>query len=46
MNGRVKTMVGGAPVTPIFAANIGADGYCREATSAAETARRLLGLQK
>ena len=46
MNGRVKTMVGGAPVTPIFASNIGADGYCREATSAAETARRLLGLQK
>jgi 5-methyltetrahydrofolate--homocysteine methyltransferase len=46
INGRVKTMVGGAPVTPIFASNIGADGYCREATSAAETARRLLGLQK
>jgi 5-methyltetrahydrofolate--homocysteine methyltransferase len=45
MNGRVKTMVGGAPVTPIFAENIGADGYCREATSAAETAKKLLGLQ-
>jgi 5-methyltetrahydrofolate--homocysteine methyltransferase len=41
---RVKTMVGGAPVTPIFAKNIGADGYCREATSAPSIARKLLGL--
>mgnify|MGYP000089751942 CR=1 FL=1 len=41
---KVKTLVGGAPVTPIFAKNIGADGYCREATSAPAMARKLLGL--
>jgi len=39
---RVKTMVGGAPVTPIFAKNIGADAYCREATSAPSVAKKLL----
>ena len=42
---KVKTMVGGAPVTPIFAKNIGADGYCREATSAPSLARELLGIE-
>lgn len=42
---KVRTMVGGAPVTPIFAKNIGADGYCREATSAPSIARRLLGIE-
>lgn len=41
---KVKTLVGGAPVTPIFAKNIGADGYCREATSAPAMVRRLLGI--
>jgi 5-methyltetrahydrofolate--homocysteine methyltransferase len=46
MHGRVKTMVGGAPVTPIFAKNIGADGYCREATSAPSMARKLLGIEE
>ncbi len=45
MQRRVKTMVGGAPVTPIFAKNIGADGYCREATSAPSLARKLLGIE-
>ncbi len=44
MHRRVKTMVGGAPVTPIFAKNIGADAYCREATSAPTEAKRLLGI--
>lgn len=44
MHRRVKTMVGGAPVTPIFAKNIGADAYCREATSAPAEAKRLLGI--
>lgn len=39
---RVKTMVGGVPVTPIFARNIGADAYCREATSAPSVAKKLL----
>ncbi len=46
MHRRVKTMVGGAPVTPIFAKNIGADACCREATSAPATAKRLLGIEK
>ncbi len=41
---KVKTIVGGAPVTSIFAKNIGADGYCREATSAPSMVRRILGL--
>lgn len=45
MNGLVKTMVGGAPVTSIFAKNIGADAYCREATSAPAVAKRLLGIE-
>jgi 5-methyltetrahydrofolate--homocysteine methyltransferase len=44
VNGRVKTLVGGAPVTPIFAKNIGADGYCQEATSAPSVAKTLLGM--
>jgi 5-methyltetrahydrofolate--homocysteine methyltransferase len=43
---KVKTMVGGAPVTPIFAKNIGADGYCREATSAPSIARKLIGIEE
>ncbi len=43
---KVKTLVGGAPVTPIFAKNIGADGYCREATSAPSTIRKLLGIDE
>ncbi|MCX8117719.1 MAG: corrinoid protein [Desulfobacterota bacterium] len=41
---QVKTLVGGAPVTPIFAKNIGADGYCREATSAPAMVRQLLNI--
>jgi 5-methyltetrahydrofolate--homocysteine methyltransferase len=40
----VKVIIGGAPVTPIFARNIGADAYCREATEAVSTAKRLLGI--
>jgi 5-methyltetrahydrofolate--homocysteine methyltransferase len=46
MHRRVKTMVGGAPVTSIFAKNIGADAYCREATSAPSTAKKLLGIEE
>jgi len=42
---KVKTMVGGAPVTPIFAKNIGADAYCREATSAPSVAKKLLRIE-
>lgn len=36
---KVKIMVGGAPVTEGFAAEIGADAYTSDAASAAETAR-------
>ena len=46
MHRRVKTMVGGAPVTPIFAKNIGADAYCREATLAPSVAKKLLGIEE
>lgn len=46
MHRRVKTMVGGAPVTPTFAKNIGADIYCREATSAPSAAKKLLGIEE
>jgi 5-methyltetrahydrofolate--homocysteine methyltransferase len=46
MHRKVKTMVGGAPVTPIFAKNIGADAYCREAASAPSAAKKLLGVEE
>ena len=38
-----KLMVGGAPVTQEFAAEIGADGYGEDAISGAEAALKLLG---
>jgi 5-methyltetrahydrofolate--homocysteine methyltransferase len=37
-----KVMVGGAPLTPEFAASIGADGYAPDAGSAVDVAKRLL----
>jgi len=40
----VKTLVGGAPVTEVYAKSIGADGYCLEATSAPVVIRNLLGM--
>jgi len=36
-------MAGGAPVTPKFVEQIGADGYGADAGSAVDTARELLG---
>jgi methanogenic corrinoid protein MtbC1 len=39
---RVKVMVGGAPVTPKYAQDIGADGYRENAGSAVALARSLL----
>ena len=45
LKGQVKTMVGGAPVTSVFAKNIGADGYCPGATSAPSVAKKLLGIE-
>jgi len=40
----VKVMVGGAPVTEEYAAEIGAQGYAPDAASAAERAKELLGI--
>jgi len=39
----VKVVVGGAPVTSDFAAQIGADGYAPDAGAAVDLARELLG---
>jgi len=39
--GSLKTLVGGAPVTASFAAEIGADGYSPDAAGAVSMARRL-----
>jgi 5-methyltetrahydrofolate--homocysteine methyltransferase len=44
LEGEVRVMVGGAPVTESFAQQIGADGYAPDASSAAVLARRLVGL--
>ncbi len=41
---QVKIMVGGAPITRAFAAEIGADGTAPDAVTAADLARNLLGL--
>ena len=38
-----KVLVGGAPLTPEFAASIGADGYAPDAASAVDVAKGLLG---
>lgn len=37
---RVRVLVGGAPITPKFAAEIGADGYSENAVGAVELAKR------
>jgi methanogenic corrinoid protein MtbC1 len=39
---QVKVIIGGAPITPAFAAQIGADGYSDNASSAVQLARRLV----
>jgi 5-methyltetrahydrofolate--homocysteine methyltransferase len=39
---RAKVVIGGAPVTPEFAAQIGADGYAPDAGAAVDLARSLL----
>jgi len=41
--GKVKIMVGGAPVTQAFADEIGASGYAPDAASAADLAKTLAG---
>jgi 5-methyltetrahydrofolate--homocysteine methyltransferase len=40
----VKIMVGGAPVTQVFADAIGADGYGESAAASVDLARRLIGI--
>jgi 5-methyltetrahydrofolate--homocysteine methyltransferase len=42
LRGRVKVMVGGAPVNEKFAHDIGADGYGADAGSSVDLARKLL----
>jgi 5-methyltetrahydrofolate--homocysteine methyltransferase len=41
--GRIKTIVGGAPVTEVFARDIGADAYGYDAANAVERVRSLIG---
>ena len=43
MAGKVKIMIGGAPVTQAFCDEIGADGYAPDAASAADLAKKLAG---
>ena len=43
---RVKTMIGGAPVTQQYADEIGADGYAPDAASAADKAKELLSISQ
>ena len=42
MKGKVKTMVGGAPVTQMWADQIGADGYSIDAMTACKKAEELI----
>ncbi len=44
LRGKVKIMVGGAPVTQNYANEIGADGYAPDAASAAELAKKFAGV--
>jgi 5-methyltetrahydrofolate--homocysteine methyltransferase len=43
LDGKVKVIIGGAPVTQKYADEIGADGYARDAAGAATLVKRLLG---
>ncbi len=43
---RAKIMIGGAVTTPEYAAEIGADGYSRDAQEAVEVAKRLAGTKE
>lgn len=42
LSGRVKVMIGGAPVTQSYAEEIGAEGYAPDAATAVGTAKSLL----
>jgi 5-methyltetrahydrofolate--homocysteine methyltransferase len=39
----LTVLVGGAPLNAAFGADVGADAYCRDASVAVETAKKLLG---
>jgi 5-methyltetrahydrofolate--homocysteine methyltransferase len=43
LGGKVKVIVGGAPVTEKFAKDIGADGYGSNAAAAVDVAKKLIG---
>jgi 5-methyltetrahydrofolate--homocysteine methyltransferase len=43
LNGKVKTMIGGAPVTSAFAQEIGVDGYGDDAATAVDIAKKFTG---
>lgn len=43
LHGKVKVMVGGAPVTGAWVKEIGADGYSEDAIGAVNVAKKLLG---
>ena len=45
VRGKVKVMVGGAPLTQRYADEIGADGYAADAASAVDKAKELLGIK-
>ena len=42
LRGKVRVMIGGAPVTETFMHQIGADGYAPDASRAVELAKGLL----
>jgi 5-methyltetrahydrofolate--homocysteine methyltransferase len=44
LRGKVKVLIGGAPVTQAYCDQIGADGYAPDASSAARKAKELLGV--
>lgn len=44
LKGKVKIMVGGAPITQSYADEIGADGYGPDASTAVEKVKELLGV--
>ena len=44
LHGKIKVMIGGAPITQDYADEIGADGYSPDASSAVRKAKQLLGI--
>ena len=42
---QIKVLVGGAPLNPAFAEDIGADRYCKDAAEAVEAARAFMALR-